>query len=121
MKAYMNRIFGKRDACRELAQVLVQIVREGYQLDEVMIGAVLDQYRRDKLEVVHRFEDWTACTLEDEDSLKAYNAMIEDDKGSVDRLCEYFVPMDKDLNKSLKSILQEMLEPMSADSGDQSR
>ena len=112
MKAHLNRMFGKRDACKELALIFLEIAKEGYKIDEVMVGAVLEQYRKDKLDIMHRYEERLGTSIEDAEYKHAYRDMIEDDRGTVGRLREYFVPMDKNQNQSIKSILYEMLQSL---------
>ena len=112
MKAHLNRMFGKRDACKELALIFVEIAREGYKIDEVMVGAVLEQYRKDKLDIMHRYEERLSASVGDDEYKRAYRDMIEDDRETVSRLREYFVPMDKNQNQSIKSILYEMLQSL---------
>ena len=80
MKAHLNRMFGKRDACKELALIFLEIAKEGYKIDEVMVGAVLEQYRQDKLDIMHRYEEHLGASVGEDEYKRAYREMIEDDR-----------------------------------------
>lgn len=110
MKACANRIYGKRDACKELAEIFEIIASEGETIDSVIVGAVLQQYRQDKLDVLNRNEDALACSLGDNEYKAACQSLMDDDNGTVDRLHDYFIPKDRNLGKSLRSIVYEMLQ-----------
>lgn len=112
MQSLENRVAGKVEACKELSSILQQIASEGYKIDDVMISAVFAQYGKDKEEILRRHEDRVGTSKNEAESRQAHRDMIADDEGTVRRLLEYFVPMDKNQNQSLRSIVHEMLQSL---------
>lgn len=112
MRSLESRVVGKMEASKELSSILQQIAREGYKIDDVMVAAVLAQYGRDKGEVMRRHEDRVGTSASEAERQQAHREMMTDDAGTVTRLQEYFVPMDKNQNQSLRSIVHEMLQSL---------
>lgn len=112
MQSLENRVAGKLEAGKELSGILQQIASEGYKIDDVMITAVLAQYGKDKEEIMRRHEDRMGTSKNEAECEQAYREMIADDAGTAGRLLEYFVPMDKNQNQSLRSIVHEMLQSL---------
>lgn len=112
MQSLENRVVGKMEAGRELASILQQIASEGYKIDDVMINAVLAQYGKDKEDIMHRHADRIGTSKDEAECAQAHREMLADDEGTARRLLEYFVPMDKNQNQSLRSIVHEMLRSL---------
>lgn len=112
MQSLENRVAGKVEACKELSSILQQIASEGYKIDDVMIAAVLSQYGTDKEQILRRHEDRIGTSKDEAECEQAHREMIADDNGTRGRLLEYFVPMDKNQNQSLRSIVHEMLQSL---------